>query len=218
MDLEDKLACVQVVQEEIEGLAGPHVIFEGCNVHVRNATGATPSIDGTGNLIVGYNEGADADRVGSHNLVVGRFHSYANYGGFVAGEANSVRGAAATVSSGGGNSASGDLASVSGGRNNTASGLGASVSGGDHNEANGELSSVSGGEFNQPSGRAASISGGQDNRASGDSASVSGGFLNSAFGSNSSVSGGVDNLAFHTFSTVSGGVREQTDEQNDHEP
>ncbi|MCC6154072.1 MAG: hypothetical protein IT367_09965, partial [Candidatus Hydrogenedentes bacterium] len=36
--LEAKLQYVKVVDETINGLAGPHVIFEGCNVHVRDGS------------------------------------------------------------------------------------------------------------------------------------------------------------------------------------
>jgi hypothetical protein len=35
---------------------GNGVIFEGCNVHVRSGAGATETVNGLGNLIVGYNE------------------------------------------------------------------------------------------------------------------------------------------------------------------
>ena len=123
---------------------GNDVFFTGCNVHIRNGLGLTESTNGLGNLIVGYNEG-DRDRAGSHNLVVGPSHTYTSYGGFVAGQGNSVTAGGASVSGGAVNTASGLGASVSGGTNNTASGSGASVSGGFQNTATGVRASVSGG-------------------------------------------------------------------------
>ena len=76
---------VRVEEDEINDLSGPHVIFEGANVHVRSGAGATaegcglveppcPTLTGLGNLVVGYNETRSepsVDRSGSHNLVVG---------------------------------------------------------------------------------------------------------------------------------------------------
>ena len=50
---------VFVEYDSINGLAGPHVIFEGANFHVRSGYGATNdwgSLSGLGNLIIGYNE------------------------------------------------------------------------------------------------------------------------------------------------------------------
>jgi len=38
-------------------MPGPHILITGANLHVRNGIGKTDSINGTGNLIVGYNAG-----------------------------------------------------------------------------------------------------------------------------------------------------------------
>jgi hypothetical protein len=132
---------------------GTNVIFEGCNVFVLSGTGATDApVNGLGNLIIGYNEpspggGITEFRGGSHNLVVGRFHTYSSYGGFVAGSNNAVTEPAASVSGGSNNTASGNAASVSGGGSNTASGIVASVSGGSGRSATGNFDWVAGGLF-----------------------------------------------------------------------
>ena len=106
---------VTVNNDEMDGLAGPHIIFEGANVHVRSGSGATDDsgvLTGLGNLVVGYNEDASLpgeqpeNRTGSHNLVVGSEHTYSSYGGFVAGLNNNVSGPSASVSGGGNNTAS----------------------------------------------------------------------------------------------------------------
>jgi hypothetical protein len=220
LDLQETLAHVRMEEGELNGLAGPHLIIEGCNLHVRNAAEFTDEINGTGNLIVGYNEivfGAPV-RTGSHNLVVGPGHSFTSWGGFVAGINNSVTGTSAAVSGGFQNVASGSRASVSGGAFNEANGIQASVSGGTSNFASGERASVSGGAFNDASGQAASISGGGGNDASGFQASVSGGSFNEASGFDSSVSGGRLNDATHDESTVSGGLSNATAVFGDHVP
>src|SRR5262249_56006823 len=54
------------------------VIFTNCNVHIRNGSGNTFTANGLGNLIIGYNENKSPalDRSGSHNVVIGPYHSY----------------------------------------------------------------------------------------------------------------------------------------------
>jgi hypothetical protein len=189
---------VRVDTNEINGLAGPHVIFEGANVHIRSGSGETSdalSPIGLGNLIIGYNEEnqfGTTPRTGSHNLVVGSEHGYPSYGGFVAGFRNDITGAASSVSGGTANTASGENSSVSGGVTNTASGQMTAVCGGYTNKAIGVRSSVSGGRANEASGDYSSVSGGYGNIASGIASSVSGGSTNKAIGNYSSVSGDKD--------------------------
>ena len=162
------LQFVYVETEEINSLAGPHVIIEGANVHVRSGSGGSSdacdfrdpdfpnceSLTGLGNLIIGYNEKhrfggrpePEEVRTGSHNLVVGKHHTYSSFGGFVAGKRNAVTANSASVCGGINGEASGSYSSVSGGSLNVASGLGASASGGHLNEASGLGASVSGGD------------------------------------------------------------------------
>jgi hypothetical protein len=149
-DLQAKLQYVTVDTSAINGLKGPHMIFEGVNVHIRSGAGATSSApNGLGNLVVGYNEppaGLGArERVGSHNVIIGQQHRYLSFGGLVAGYNNTISGSNACVSAGTENKASGDYASVSGGANNSAVAKYSSVSGGERNEASALAASVSGG-------------------------------------------------------------------------
>lgn len=138
-ELEAKLASMSVV--------GDDVIFEGVNLIVQSGSGVTGGeVNGVGNLIVGYDEGdVDDIKSGSHNLIVGGFHTYTSYGGFVAGFDNAVTAPAASVSGGRENEAAGHNSSVSGGERNLAGGNLSSVTGGNGNFANGEGSTVSGG-------------------------------------------------------------------------
>ncbi len=198
--LEAKLAQVTIIEGELNGLQGPHLMIEGANVHIRSGAGATNNngqLTGLGNLVVGYNEEpidglSPGVRGGSHNLVVGAGHQFISFGGLIAGAFNTVSGESASVIGGVFNTASGFAASVSGGVANTASGLEASVSGGGHNVASGDVASVSGGFGNAASGFLASISGGSNNVASGDVASVSGGANNEASGDQASVLGNLE--------------------------
>lgn len=68
-NIEDRIKCIKKTSD-----AGD-LIFEGCNVHVRNNKGTTRSSDGKGNLIVGWNEDGDCPqsckRDGSHYIIVG---------------------------------------------------------------------------------------------------------------------------------------------------
>jgi len=155
-EAQEILQFVRVETEEINYMAGPHWIIEGANVHVRSGYGGTEegcqshdpdfpnceSLTGLGNLIVGYNEhhprpapGGGERRTGSHNLVVGRYHSYSSFGGFVAGDNNWIAGANATITGGQHNWAFGKYSSVCGGHVNMASGKYSSVSGGEDREA-----------------------------------------------------------------------------------
>jgi hypothetical protein len=184
----------------LNGLAGPHVIIEGANVHVRSGSGATRdngTPTGLGNLVVGYNEpmaGADPSyRGGSHNLVVGPEHLYSSTGGFVAGFANGV---------------AGESTSVAGGSDNLASGLNASVAGGVSNTASGDYANVLGGEFNTAQGFGATVAGGRENVASGGDASVSGGTENTASGLFSVVGGGSGRTAGGMSSWAAGSLLE----------
>jgi hypothetical protein len=108
------------------------------SVHLVNGLGQTACFDeeqgepipdcpnGLGNLIVGYNEpreegeGVENIRIGSHNVVVGRFHNFSRFGGLVVGNRNTISSDWSVVSGGQDNTASANHAVVSGGQNRTA--------------------------------------------------------------------------------------------------
>lgn len=170
--LETKTASMSL--ESVDGQST--VRFSGVNVQIVSGSGGTSGeVNGRGNLIIGYNETSSDQRTGSHNLVVGSFHSYTSYGGFLAGTNNRTSGTHASVSGGIGNTASGTVASVSGGSSNSASGHSASVSGGSVNTASGTGSSISGGSSNSATATWATVSGGRSNIVSGHRDTVAGG-------------------------------------------
>ena len=165
--MEEILQFVYVETEEINGLAGPHWIVEGANVHVRSGSGSTnfrichPSGPGCGpgtglgNLVVGYNElppSQTRPNRGMHNLVVGPGHTYRSTGGFIAGSHNSLSGLGgwgASVTGGENNEASGHLSSVSGGNGNVASATWSSVSGGENRVAPDDFNWAAGSLFEE---------------------------------------------------------------------
>ena len=69
--------------------SGTSMIISGANLFIRNGLGITNSVNGLGNLILGFNEprplNADGTnpnvRTGSHNLVLGVRNNYRSYGG-----------------------------------------------------------------------------------------------------------------------------------------
>lgn len=201
--LTDKLSCLTKV--------GNDLYFDGCNVNIRNGAGDSLSKNGLGNLIIGYNEPSpyiNADRSGSHILVIGPGNAYSSYSGMVVGNQNSMTGEASVVLGGSGNVASGYRSSVFGGGNSTASGRFTSVTGGDENTATGEFAAVCGGMRGIASGAGSSVTGGFFSIASGDNSSVTGGYYNTAQGAYSSVSGGSFRTVTSTYNWAAGSLVE----------
>jgi hypothetical protein len=217
-------ALLKYVKVQASGVAGkPTVQFSGANVQVVNGEGKTASKNGTGNLVIGYDENKEGkhEQTGSHDLILGEEQTFTSYGGILAGSLNTISapfaavsggkegtasGEWASISSGKENKASGNYASVSGGLTNTASGEWASASGGFKSFATNRVASISGGSENKAAGEFAAVSGGSKNTASGAEASVSGGFINTASGEDASVSGGDANTATNSESWVGGGL------------
>jgi chaperonin cofactor prefoldin len=137
------------------GVIGPNIVFSGVNIHIVSGSGSTDdnlskgeSLTGLGNLIIGYNEDpgdpalrfsgtslGPGDRGGSHNLVIGRGHTFtkAAFGGLVVGEVNKISNSEASILGGGNNIASGVASVVVGGIGNAASGVASSILGGTYN-------------------------------------------------------------------------------------
>ncbi len=219
--------------------------FSAVNLQVVNGLDATngnevdpdtvdpddTNVNGTGNIIVGYNElgGVNPNspfRTGSHNVVIGSHNAYTSFGALIVGRASTSEAPYANVLGGEFNHSFGDYASVTGGRNNIASGAYSSVAGGgslaapEGNVASGIFSSILGGSENNAEGlRAVCVGGtgntasgaasvavcGTDTEAAGDQAVVLGGANNVAAGSYSVVCGGQTNEASGLYSVIGGG-------------
>ncbi len=178
-DLETRLAAVEakLASLSIETVDGqPTVRFTGVNVQVVDGSGFnSAAVTGRGNLIVGYNAThGDDDRTGSHNLVIGDFHSYSSYGGLVAGYGNSIAGIHSTVAGGIGNVASLNYSAVLGGADNSATGFASAVLGGRDNAATGSDSVAVGGRGNAATGLQSVVVGGVANSAGENDVAVGG--------------------------------------------
>jgi len=175
-----------VYLDDGQGGAAKTIRITGVNVQVVNGSGTTGgTADGTGNVIIGYNEPGNIngdDRTGSHNLVCGQMNSYSYVGGVVFGTDNTASGYTATVLGGIQNTASGSRSVVVGGSGNSATEFYSTVCGGVLNVASGVSATVSGGVANLASGQESSVSGGRANQASGEISAVSGGHLRTASG------------------------------------
>lgn len=145
------------------------------NLQIVNGMGKTDTTNGCGNLIIGYNElppassGAPSARTGSHNVILGRFHSHASYAGLLSGEMNVISAIAPSSCIVGGSegSANADRVVVVGGHENKANSERCVIIGGFDNGANGgNLSVVAGGTNNRADAPSSCILGGLGNTTS----------------------------------------------------
>jgi hypothetical protein len=182
------------------------VQFRGVNVQIVNGLGTTPTTNGAGNLIIGYNED-DGNARGTCTVSISGYSGYDSFENTCTGDGGTFTRSLGgshnvVIGSGHGYSSFGGMVV---GQDNLISGGFAVVSSGNYNTASGYYSSVSGGTFNTASGSNSSVSGGEANIASGGASSVSGGTFNTASFGDSSVSGGSFNTASSFASSVSGG-------------
>lgn len=218
----------------------PQLVFNGINVYIRNGSGETGSNNSRGNLIIGNNDDSETPlctrpgylaettctdnsgywvtnrRSGSHSLVIGERHDYANFATLIVGQDNRVNAANAAVLGGQYNLASGFGSVVGGGFYNSISSNYAVVNGGARNIAAARHSAVLGGNYNRTNASYSTVNGGQRNEANGLYSNVSGGSDNRAFGSYSSVLGGFDNIANGQYSSIGGGRHNRIDAAADH--
>jgi hypothetical protein len=119
---------------------GNELVFTNMNVHIQNGTGSVSKVNGTGNLIVGYDDPGS----GSHNVLVGAKNTCNSYGGLVTGVGHTVSKKYAAITGGSNNEATGDYAAIVGGHDNKASGDFSTILGGHTNKAQGNYSSING--------------------------------------------------------------------------
>jgi len=218
--LENQLATIQsskvmaldpYVNVDTAGL--PKVVFTGVNVQIVNGIGETDSINGVGNLIVGYDSPQSTSQTIQHCSVgTGTAMTEDGPGSAEAlcttvddpgrlGEKGALGNSQKTGSH---NLVVGDshmysqYGGVVFGFNNTINMPWVTVTGGAENTAAGEAASVSGGTFNLAGGRGTRVNGHLR-------ASVSGGRANWAYGMSASISGGIGNWTSQSFASVSGG-------------
>ena len=190
-------------------------VFTEMNVQIDNGLG-TESLNGLGNLYLGYNDTTpdttefclDAQyfnefqceegnsiwlsnvRTGSHNLILGKGHSYLGYGAIIGGKNNVSIGNYSSVLNGEANISAGKYSVVTSGEINRAIAEYSVVLSGAYNKAIEEQSVVITGTSNTAEGFGAVVVTGQFNQALGTKSVVSGGWTNKTMGNYSSVSGG----------------------------
>ncbi len=126
-DLQVQIATLQDLLQHFSR-NGDEITISGANLKIVNGSGSTDgTVNGLGNLIVGYNEQGSPVPGGSHNIVLGMYQNYASYGGFLAGFSNIVTAPFGSVCGGQGNTVSGFAATISGGETNYALGTAAAV-------------------------------------------------------------------------------------------
>jgi hypothetical protein len=224
-DLQAALASVLALKDalSVESVNGVRTMrLTGINLQVVNGTNNTETVNGSGNLIIGYDEANTSTRIVCTLATDANGNSLSNEanclaaGGTVAvrqktGSHNLVMGSQNSYSSAGGIIAgSGNFitalyASNLGGTGNFAGGKFAVNVAGSGNHPTGSTAATLAGANNTASGTNSSVSGGSSNTASIVGATVSGGSSNVASGPQSNVSGGIDNQSSGPFSHVSGG-------------
>lgn len=157
------------------------VVLTGVNLQLVNGIGSSITKNGTGNLILGYNElghiGGD-DRTGSHYLVFGRRANYSGAMGLVGGEQNAVAGLGNSVVSGAGNRIESSClhGMIAAGSSNAVVETGGFVGSGTGNVVSALTSAILGGNSNRAGeGVDVAIAGGKDCAAGGFASAVGGG-------------------------------------------
>jgi hypothetical protein len=214
-DLQAALATVIALEGtlSVESVNGVRTVrFTGVNLQVVNGTNSTESVNGTGNLIIGYDEANTATRIvcslatdTNGGSLTNETECLAAGGTVVAprktGSHNLVMGSQNSYSSAGG---------IVAGRGNYVTALYASNLGGSENLASGRFSVNVAGQGNHSVESGAAILGGANNLASGSNSTVTGGSSNAATIVGATVTGGLRNVASGPQSSVAGGIRNES--------
>jgi hypothetical protein len=220
---EKLISILPYINYEAEGIdKKPTIQFSGANLQVIDGSGLETTINGTGNLILGYDP-SPGTQTGSHDLLLGGTgNSYTSYGGIVAGFSNRLSEPYASILGGASNTAWGYASTVTGGYSNKTSAAFSTIGGGCSNLTGvGAITvnpnctnlssyphgftSVTGGMGNQAETENSAVSGGGGNTASGVDSAVSAGKENKATGEGSSISGGGGGEASGVLASVAGG-------------
>lgn len=211
-NLEAALSNVRALNSvlSVEGVNGVRTVrLTGVNLQVVNGLSRTETINGAGNLIIGYDEPnsftskpiCSQARALNRALITDEAGCLAAGGVFStqhkSGSHNLVLGTQNGYSSFGG---------IVGGRFNYINEIFASVLGGVDNRASGQFSAIVSGQGHLAQESGATVLGGIGNQALSRNSSITGGVGNLATGENSSITGGERNTASGRTSTVAGGL------------
>ncbi len=193
------IGILPYINYEASGIDGkPTIQFSGANLQVVNGSGSESTINGEGNLIIGYDP-SPGSQTGSHNLLLGGAQSDTSYAGIIAGYDNTASAPYGSALGGRANTVSGELSAIAGGFFNTAAASYSDINGGCANLVGSGTPTYSSTCANTAdAGYFASVNGGVDNQAGVQDSTVSGGAFNLADDLYSSITGGCDNLAAPT--------------------
>ena len=146
--LEAELAALETKTASMS-LSGTDLVFSSVNINLTNGTGNTETVNGLGNLTIGYAESTvsdpDAGRGGSHCVVNGVKNFYLSYGSVIFGRLNSSEGPYCSIFGGTDHICGGTTSNtICGGSHNFTSGTCCSVSGSSSAQAAGSQSVASG--------------------------------------------------------------------------
>ena len=224
-DAQEALALVNALLPLLSVEAGDHgpvVLLSGANLQVVNGEGSTETVNGLGNVIIGYDEATTDTEVedvkeASHSIIAGKGHRYEGYGGIITGEENYLQGNNSVILATTGSSSASDFTVILAGYGHEISALaGGAILGG----ANHHISSLSSGVIvsgnNHTLGAPDSsdgdgtanhifIGGGVSGVATADYATVLGGSESTVTGEQGTVVGGESGWAAGQASLVAGG-------------
>lgn len=187
-DVPENLADYLFVSPNPAGSGIPQVEFRGVNVLVTNGSSVNHELNGTGNLIIGYNNQAglapeicssvewnnpsdcesagyvwsNDHRTGSHNLIMGRSMSYASFGNILQGDSHASNSPRSAALAGYQAKLMGARSAIVAGYSNKTSEEYAVVVGGSEAVSSGQASVVVGGDSGQASGLRAVVIGGSN--------------------------------------------------------
>jgi hypothetical protein len=173
---EKLISILPDIKYEASGIdSKPTIQFSGVNLQVVNGSGSETTLNGAGNLVLGY-DSSPGTQSGSHDLVLGTVgQSYTSYGGIVGGRENTLSGPYASILGGAYSTASGSTSVIAGGFDNRAAANEATVSGGCSNLAGPGTPSISSGCSATSTGAYASVTGGTGNQAAAENSTILGG-------------------------------------------
>lgn len=207
-------------------------VLSGANLQVVNGEGVTESINGLGNIFVGYNAPGfflEIDPDGDiktcsdgqyliqsecelNDGIWANSHKTGSHNVVIGDHHNYSQYVGLVV--GENNALRAPNSSASAGRRNQVTREYASICGGRDNYATAFFATVSGGRDNLASGSFSHVSGGENNVAASLSSSVTGGDMNTASGQLSTVTGGSNNQAVGYASNISGGASNIANDEN----
>ena len=91
-DQQTLLSILPHISFSASGIGGkPTIQLSGVNVQIIDGSGHTSTVNGTGNLVLGYDE-SPGTQSGSHDLILGEKQTYSSYGDILGGVDNRATG------------------------------------------------------------------------------------------------------------------------------